>query len=330
MLDRDKIAIVISGGRISLKSINEPGEDYVPLSDSEFLNFLPEDLREKIYLVDWSRQPAGHYSLRMVSDLVQLAARQAADGAGGVVLACGAHGLEEMAYFADLVWSFAQPLVFVSSTQYHSAQERAKLLRQAVFAAGSSQCWGRRVLVLCDGELLSASDIVQVSNYRRGGFKTPNCGPIAEFEGSRIFTFCSRQRLRILPVDIQPARRVEVLYSTIGGGETMLSAFQGKTVKEIDGLVIAGLGDGEISPSWIPYIKKFLREEIPVVLTSRCANGRVMRGFNFEGSSYRLLEMGVIDGGGLNPVQARIKLALGTGAGLHGEDLQNYILEDNF
>jgi L-asparaginase len=184
-------------------------------------------------------------------------------------------------------------------------------------------------LVLSDSTLLSASDVVEVSNYRCAGFKTPSCGIVAEFEGGELLALCARDRNRVLPMNTQPARRVEIIYASLGGGEIILSALQNKGVDEIDGLVLAALGDGEVAPSWTPYIKKFLKEEIPVVLTSRCINGKVIPGFNFEGSAYRLIEMGVFDGGGLNPVQARIKMSLGLGAGLKGEELQAYILEDN-
>ena len=330
MSNRGKIALLISGGRIVTKIYNAPGEDYVPLSPEEIFSLLSEEQKENVYQIDWSRQPAGHYSLRMISDLLQLAGKQVIDGADGVVIACGAQGLEEIAYFADLVWSFPQPAIFVASTQYHDFEAGRRLLQQAVQAASSKSCWGRRVLVLSNSTLLSSSDVVQVSNYRSAGFETPNCGIIADFDGSKFEILCSRDRNRVLPLETPPARKVEILYASLGGGEILLSALQNKGANETDGLVLAALGDGQVAPSWIPYIKKFLREEIPMVLTSRCINGRVIPGPNFEGSAYRLIEMGIFNGGGLNPVQARIKMSLGLGAGFKGEALQAYLLEDNF
>jgi len=329
MSNRDKIALLISGGRIVTKNYELPGEDYVPLSPEEILSLLREDQRENVYLIDWSRQPAGHYSLRMISDLLQLAGKQIVEGAGGIVITCGSQGLEEIAFFADLIWSFPQPVIFAATTQFHSSESRSHLLQQAIQAASSKSCWGRRVLVLSDSTLLSASDVVEISNYRCAGFETPNCGVIADFESNELAVLGVRDRNRVLPMDTQPARRVEIIYSSLGGGEILLSALQSKGADEIDGLVLAAFGDGEIAPSWIPYMKKFLKEEVPIILTSRCLNGKVIPGFSFEGSAYRLIEMGVLDGGGLNPMQARIKMSLGLGAGLKREELQAYMLEDN-
>ena len=330
MPNRGKTALLISGGRIVTKIYSAPGDDCVSLTSEEIHSLLREDQMENVYLVDWSRQPTGHYSLRMISDLLQLAGKQVVDGAEGVVITCGARGLEEIAYFADLIWSFPQPVIFVASTQFHSPEAGARLLQQAVQAASSKSCWGRRALVLSDSLLLSASDVVEVSNYRCAGFKTPNCGIIAEFQGDELEILCSRNRTRVLPLGTQPARRVEIIYASLGGGEILLSALQSKGANAIDGLVLAALGDGEVAPSWISYIKKFLKDEVPIVLTSRSINGKVIPGYNFEGSAYRLIEMGVLNGGGLNPVQARIKMSLGLGAGLNKEDLQIYMLEDNF
>jgi len=329
MSNRDKIALLITGGRIVTRVSQTPGEDYVPLTSEEVLSLLRDDQREIVYQIDWSRQPAGHYSLRMISDLLQLAGKQVVDGAVGVVITCGSQGMEEFAYFADLVWSFPQPVIFVASTQFHTFESGTRLLQLAIQAANSKLCWGKRVLVLSDSGLLSASDVIETSNYRCAGFQTPNCGVIGDFDGNRLEILCSRDRNRVLPLDTQPARKVEIVYASLGGGEILLSALQNKGANEIDGLVLAALGDGEVPPSWMPYLKKYLREEIPIVLSSRCINGKIIPGFNYEGSAYRLIEMGVLNGGGLNPLQARIKMALGLGAGLKGEDLQAYILEDS-
>ena len=99
--------------------------------------------------------------------------------------------------------------------------------------------------------------------------------------------------------------------------------------RELDGLVIAGFGSGNVPPSWIPHIKKLVKDDIPVVITSRCPQGHT-RGmpYTFEGNMARLLEIGVFDGGGLRPLQARLRLAVALGAGLSRQELQAYLLEE--
>jgi len=48
----------------------------------------------------------------------------------------------------------------------------------------------------------------------------------------------------------------------------------------------------------------------------------------YEGSAQKLIEFGVLSGGSLTPLQARLKLAVGIGMHLTGRDLQKYLLDE--
>ena len=67
-------------------------------------------------------------------------------GAKGVVVTCGTQALTELAYFADLVWSFPQPLIFTASIFNAGVpgSETALHFAQFVQAALSETCWGQR------------------------------------------------------------------------------------------------------------------------------------------------------------------------------------------
>ena len=104
MQNRDKIALILAGGQISHRR-KESARERIPLKWEELKTFLPEELHEEIAPQEWSFQPLSHYTLRMCSDLVQLAASQVKEGAKGVVVTCGTQALTELAYFADLVWT---------------------------------------------------------------------------------------------------------------------------------------------------------------------------------------------------------------------------------
>ena len=135
----------------------------------------------------------------------------------------------------------------------------------------------------------------------------------------------SPRRGKILDIDTTPARNVEIVVASLGGGDILLNALLDKRVDELDGLVIAGFGNGDVPPTWIPLLRKIMRQNIPIVLASRCPAGRIQSTSDFEGSSYRLVDMGLISAGGLTPLQARIKLALALGAGFEGQDLQSFM-----
>jgi L-asparaginase len=268
----------------------------------------------------------------MCADLVQLAGSQIAEGASGVVIACGIQALTEVSYFADLVWSYPQPLVFTASIYGAEdlGSETALHFSQSVRAAGSQACWGQGALVCVQDEIYAASEISQLSNYTRHGFSALRSGPVARFfePGGVLKVFRSVRRGKLVDIATTPARSVEILDASLGGGDIVLNALADGRASDLDGLVIAGFGGGDVPPSWVPLLRKIMRADVVIVLASRCPTGHVQAGDDFEGSAKRLLEMGAMSAGTLTPLQARIRLAVGVGAELAGQDLRAYMLDE--
>ena len=330
MTQRDKIALILAGGQIIHKSVSDESEA-APLEEEELLSYFQDEIREKFYLVGWSYQPVSHYTLRMCSDLVQLAGAQVEAGAAGVVITCGTQAVTEAAYFSDLVWTYPQPLVITSSTYFAGTpgSETALHISQSILAAESEACWGQGALVCVQDQIYAASEISQLSSYGRFGHTSFSYGPIAAFPGHNDELVCFRavRRGKIMNIDTTPARSVEILEASLGVGDILLGALLEGRLSELDGLVLSAFGDGDVPPSWVPLLRKILRAEVPVVLASRCPIGCVRPGIDFEGSARRLLEMGLISAGTLTPLQARIRLAVGLGAGLKDQELRAYMLD---
>jgi L-asparaginase len=328
---RGKVALINAGGRVVAKRTMDGDEPVsVHLEPQEVIELIPDALREAVTLVDWSHLPGSHYSLRMISDLVQVASAQVMDGAVGVIITCDEQSIEEMAYFCDLVWSYPQPLMFVARSFFCNdlGNDSSRALQRAVQAVLSQACWGKRVLVNVEDVILPAADAVWVSNCNVPRFEAHIGAPIALFFQNEVLPVYCRKRGHILPIETNPVRRVEILCAALGGGETILADIMDKSSSELDGLILEGFGCGEIPPTWTPYVKKLIRSGVVVVLASRCLNGRVQPEIGFEGSASRLIDLGALNGGGLNAFQARIKLSLGLGAGLKDKELQAYLIED--
>ncbi|MDR2175319.1 MAG: asparaginase domain-containing protein [Synergistaceae bacterium] len=330
MPNRNKTALILAGGQIVIEQASAENE-VTPLEEEKVLACLTEGMRERVFTVDWSSQPLCHYTLRMCSDLVQLAGRQVEEGAAGVVITCGTQALTELAYFADLVWSYPQPLIFTASINYAGTpgSETALHLSQSVRAAESRVSWGQGALVCLQDAIYAAAELSCISNYTRSGYAALSGGPIAEFlEPCGELAACrSLRRGKVLNIDTSPARSVEILDASLGGGDILLNALLEGRASELDGLVLSAFGGGDIPPSWVPLLRKIMRSEIPVVLTSRCLSGRVQPGPDFEGAAKHLLEMGLMSAGVLTPLKARIRLAVGLGAELSGQSLRDYMLD---
>ncbi len=325
MATRDKIALVVAGGEIGMK-FSERRNGHAPeVTADEMLQWLPTEVSENVHLVDWSHQAGSHYTVRMTSDLMEILSKLVVDGIQGIVVTCGTDTMEEMAYLADLMWAYPQPIIFTGAINPSDIVGSDALLNlQKSFCAARSQAtWGMGVLMCLQEQLFAASETSQGSNYRRDGFVAFDRGPVGEIIGDSIVIRRTPKRGKVLE-GVVPARNVEILYSSLGGGERLISALA-SSADLPDGVVIAAFGSGNVFPAWIPHIKGLIKSEVPVLLSSRCPFGQVMSLYGFEGSASRLFEIGVLNGGDLHPLKARLRLAVGIGAGLSGQDLQKYV-----
>ena len=76
------------------------------------------------------------------------------------------------------------------------------------------------------------------------------------------------------------------------------------------GIVIEALGRGNVPYNMVDGIKRAIKEKIPVVIVSRCLEGRVFESYGYEGGGKELKELGCIFGDVLTGQKARIKLLI--------------------
>ena len=77
-----------------------------------------------------------------------------------------------------------------------------------------------------------------------------------------------------------------------------------------DGVVLEGLGQGNVPPDLVVGIRRLLSEGLPVILVSRCFNGIAQDIYAYEGGGKMLKDMGVRFEHGLSGQKARLKLLL--------------------
>ncbi|MGN0838145.1 MAG: asparaginase domain-containing protein [Pyramidobacter sp.] len=323
------ISLVIAGGEIVQGLENGPGAAQQNENAETIRSWIPAEMADSVKLVDWSHQPGSHYSLHMTGDLVELLNQQVTGGAHAVVVFCGSDAAEEMAYLADLMWIYPQPLIFAvtRSTPGEPGSDALKVMSEALTAANARESWGQGVLLCANGRLYAASDVTEASNYGRGvymGNFRESAGCVC---GGAVHFWQLPRRSKVFDRTFTPARNVELLEASLGSGERFLQALTEEEHPSLDGLVIAGFGGGNVYPAWVSYLKTLVRSGVPVVMTSRCRQGCVLDSEDFEGAFAKLSEFGVMSGGFLTPLQARIKLAVGLGAGLKDDELQKYLLD---
>jgi len=121
----------------------------------------------------------------------------------------------------------------------------------------------------------------------------------------------------------RPFKRENIVTDRIEERVYIIKMFAGADGRFIDfaiddgarGLVIEGLGRGNVPVAALPAIERAIGAGIPVVIASRCPRGRVLDTYAYEGAGRQLRKMGAILGGMLTSASARIKLMLELGAG---------------
>src|SRR5262249_1538694 len=85
------------------------------------------------------------------------------------------------------------------------------------------------------------------------------------------------------------------------------------------GLVVQGLGWGNVNQPMFAAIKEAIAKGVPVVITSRVPNGRVLPNYGWEGGGKMVVGAGGVMGDDLSPKKARILLMLLLQNGVNGQ-----------
>jgi L-asparaginase len=88
------------------------------------------------------------------------------------------------------------------------------------------------------------------------------------------------------------------------------------------GIVIQALGWGNMNVPMFEAVKEQIAKGIPVVISTRVWNGRVLPNYGFEGGGKTLQQAGAIFADNLSPQKARILLMLGLQTTSKAADLQ--------
>ncbi len=312
-----KIAIIFNGGTISMK-IDEKIKAAVPsLSADEIMSMIPgvEDYAE-IEAYTFSSMPSPHMTLETMLKLSKFTTELVErDDIDGVVITHGTDTLEETAYFLDLTVKTKKPVVVTGAMRSGSelGYDGPFNLATSICTAISDEAVGRGVLVCFNGELNSASEVTKANSMALNAFRTPNFGPIGIVDNDNVIFYRDANHLEKYDVS-----KIEKQVALIKCVVDMDSSYIDYLIeKGYGGIVIEALGRGNVPPKMVEGIKKAIELEIPVVVVSRCFEGRVFESYGYEGGGKQLKNLGVIFGDTLPGQKARIKLILAINSGMN-------------
>jgi L-asparaginase len=313
MTARQQVLVLFTGGTISMRVDPGTGAAVPAMSGEEIVGRVHGLRKEaRLTLEDYARLPGPHVTPHWMWRLRGRVAEALADTTvDAVVLTHGTDTLEETAFLLDLTLASEKPVVFCGAMRTVSdpGWDGPANLMTAVRTAVHPEARGRGVLVAVGEQVHAAAEATKWHTQSLGAFHSAR-GPLAVLDRGQVVF--QRPAFRAASI---PARRLvsEVDLHTMAAG-TDDALLRASLARGARGLVVAATGAGNVPPACLPGLRAALAAHVPVVLVSRCAEGRVAPAYGYEGGGQMLRDLGVIFGQDLPGPKARIKLMVALGA----------------
>lgn len=323
---RPRVAIIFTGGTISMTVDPVAGGAVPTLAGADLLALAPGlDAIAEIVPIDRGRTPASHFSFADV-----LAIGGAIDAAlrdhriAGVVVVQGTDTLEETAFAWDLCHADPRPVVVTGAMRNASQPDwdGPANLRAAVRVAAHPAARGAGVVVVLGGRVIAADDVAKRHSSAVDAFASRAGRPLGGAGERRVILRPRGPRRRILPAPASAGGPVEIVVAAL---ETDGRTLDRAVAAGARGIVVAATGSGNTHPDLLRAAAAAMRAGIPVALASRTGAGPVGPFYAFPGGGATWQRAGILMAGSLTPVQARVALALGLGAGLGMEALRQLL-----
>jgi L-asparaginase len=229
----------------------------------------------------------------------------------GAVITHGTDTLEETAYFLDCRHVSEKPAVLVGAMRNASelSYDGPANLRAAARVAMDPSARSKGVMVVLNETIHAAAEATKSDTQAIETFTSPVYGALGIVDNDRVLF--ARQPLLRDPV-VTPAleSRVCLIEAYAGADGLFVDAAREAGAK---GIVINGTGRGNVPPAMLPGIQRALDAGLPVVIASRCVQGRILDTYGYEGSGRDLRRRGVLFAGTLSGAKARLRLMLALG-----------------
>ena len=269
-------------------------KDLAELSGEQVANIGSQDMNDEVWL-------------KLAKRVNALLAQSDVDG---VVITHGTDTLEETAFFLDLAVKSEKPVVLVGSMRPATAvsADGPGNLYNAVAVAASPGARGRGVLVALNDEIHAARNVTKTDTTNVDTFKSINRGPTGLVHTGKIAWFEPMDRRHTSKSEFSVEAktqlpRVDIIYAHANMSPDLIDAAVRDGAK---GIVIAGVGDGNMTQPAIEALSRAAKAGVVVVRSTRLAGGLVLRNNEVNDD-----QMGFVASGEFTAPKARVLLQLG-------------------
>lgn len=232
----------------------------------------------------------------------------------GVVVTHGTDTMEETAFVLDLLVGGDKPVVLTGAQRHAGAADTdgPRNLTDALQVASSAAARGLGAMILFEGDLHAARDVSKTHTARTDTFRSGSLGKLGEVDRGKVHIYRQPRRLAVLTTP-RLEDRVELMRLSLGVRPDWLDWCLHSGVK---GVVIEAFGRGNAPPGFGAAVARLTKAGVPVIIASRCAEGRTAAIYGTDSGGTTLAEAGGIFSGDLAGHKARLLLAAQLGAGL--------------
>jgi len=317
------VKLIATGGTIAMK-IDPVKKAPVPaISGEDLIATVPEIAKvAKIEVLNLSNVPSDYMDpprwIELQKAVIEALARSEV---AGVIVSHGTDTLEETAYFLDLTVPSEKPIVLIGAQRNASEKDfdGPRNLLNAARICVSPDAKGKGSMISLNNQINAAREVTKTHTSDVETFKSGDFGFLGNVDEDRVIFYRAPIRRQYIPLKVERLPYVEIIPMYGGADGKLLKAAVTAGAK---GLVIQALGWGNVNIPMYEAIKEVSAKGIPVVISTRVPNGRVLPIYGFQGGGRTLKEAGAIFADSLSPQKARLLLMLALQTTSKAEEIQ--------
>lgn len=248
------------------------------------------------------------------------------EGYDGVLITHGTDTMEETAYFLNLTVHSDKPVVLVGAMRSSSAisADGPANLYNGVATCADPDSKGHGVMCCMNNQLIDAKDVIKRHTTDCATFAGGTFGSIGYVYGNKAYYYrqvTARNTVNSVfdVTNVTKLPQVGIVYGYANCSPLPFKAFMDA---KFDGIVLAGVGDGNFYKDVFPYAEQAVKDGIIVVRSSRCPTGPTCLNGEVDDDKYHFCASL-----NLNPQKSRILLMLALTRTHDWQEIQKFFQE---
>lgn len=284
------IVIITTGGTIA--SIGDPqkGNVIAGLSGEEIVN--KKYTETKIEIINFINKNSVNLTPEDMLELSKLTEKTLKrEDVDGVVITHGTSLMEETAFVLDILHTSKKPVVLTGAqiNPGNSYSDGDLNLENAITVASSDLSYDKGVMLVFCSKIFEARYIRKIDTTNLDGFDACIKGQLGSVYFNNVY-FNHEVKREVIKDDIKKLCPVSIFPFYAGANPEYLRS---AIVQKEKGVVIEGVGLGNVNEDFYNAIEDLIKNNIKVIITTRCINGKIVPVYAYKGGAASLIEKGV-------------------------------------